>query len=58
MSAFKHPYTCPAIDDAIRLTKESIEEELMEMLGYITKYESIDELVKVYSAVIYDIVED
>ena len=58
MSAFKHPYTCPAIDDAIRLTKEGVEEELMDMLGNITKYESIDELVKVYSAVIYDIVED
>lgn len=58
MSVFKHPYTCPTIDDAIRLTKEGIEEELMDMLGNITKYESINELVKVYSEAIYDIVED
>lgn len=58
MPTFNHPYTCPAIDDAIRLTKEGIEEELMDMLGNITGYKSLDELVKVYSEVIYNIVED
>ena len=53
MTYFDYKYTCPEIDVSIEAIKDEIRNNLVHMLGSITQYATIDDLVNAYTSNIY-----